>query len=221
MTDNKINKILHLGFLALAFLLLSSCSLGGGDKSENDWRDEVLLAQECGENGLMCCIEKEPACKYGDCSISIVNIESLRGSKMSSFTLESPKPDTKVVGGRDIPIEIRKFERSSRNTPRARSCVELGFSRNPNDPVNRYDVFVEVKNADQLVEGRKVQSAHWKKIIRTALPGIYIPDTAVFEFKKLARIAQFMSLDELKARLESKGWKIEQKYPKKEKQANF
>jgi hypothetical protein len=43
-------------------LILSGCSLPFGDKAPE--RPEVLFAQECGVDGLKCCVT-EPACTYG------------------------------------------------------------------------------------------------------------------------------------------------------------
>ncbi len=48
------------------FSFLSGCSWYKNNKSNNnDWKNEVLMAQECGLDGLPCCLDKEPPCFYG------------------------------------------------------------------------------------------------------------------------------------------------------------
>jgi len=61
----KIANICLLLFLSFS---LSACS-GGTDKITDDWKDEILIAGECGEEGLMCCVDQDPACKYGSCCV--------------------------------------------------------------------------------------------------------------------------------------------------------
>jgi len=54
-------------FSCLYFLLLffiSGCGQKVDDENE-DWKDEVMMAHECGLEGFACCADKEPACQYG------------------------------------------------------------------------------------------------------------------------------------------------------------
>ncbi len=52
--------------LFLGVFLISGCSLKKAPVLENpdSWEDEILMAQECGMDGLKCCTE-DPACRYG------------------------------------------------------------------------------------------------------------------------------------------------------------
>ncbi len=57
----KISSVIIL----LAFTL-SGCFLNKEeDKNNNDWQNEILMAQECGMDGLPCCLDKDPSCFYG------------------------------------------------------------------------------------------------------------------------------------------------------------
>lgn len=50
----------------LVFLFSSACSLGGPEPDTNvAWQDEILIASECGLDGLPCCPEKDQPCLYG------------------------------------------------------------------------------------------------------------------------------------------------------------
>lgn len=59
--------------LIIFFVLASSgCSLNPSVE-EKDWEDEILLASECGQEGLKCCAEN-PNCLYGqECCVSPVD----------------------------------------------------------------------------------------------------------------------------------------------------
>lgn len=51
-------------------LTLSACRLPFFSERGNDtnWQEEVLWANECGEEGLQCCPDRDPGCSYGlDC----------------------------------------------------------------------------------------------------------------------------------------------------------
>ena len=67
----KIKIILKLSvFIFVALVLSGGLWLGyylykGGKLPESKWQDDVLWAQECGEDGLACCLDKEPTCSYG------------------------------------------------------------------------------------------------------------------------------------------------------------
>lgn len=60
-------KISNIWFLLVLLFVLSACSFRSSDKTVDNWKDEVLMAGECGEEGLMCCVDQDPACKYGSC----------------------------------------------------------------------------------------------------------------------------------------------------------
>lgn len=62
------NSIKYLWLLAIGLIIfLAGCSLGGQKKKSgnNDWKNEVLMAQSCGIDGLMCCPDKDPKCQFG------------------------------------------------------------------------------------------------------------------------------------------------------------
>lgn len=57
-----------LFFLVLFFVLsMSACSFNRNE--EDDWQDEIIMAEECGEEGLQCCADKDPECKFGSCCV--------------------------------------------------------------------------------------------------------------------------------------------------------
>lgn len=51
-------------FLLLVILLLGGCSLGFDEQAAEQSPNEILLAQECGMDGLRCCAD-EPKCSFG------------------------------------------------------------------------------------------------------------------------------------------------------------
>lgn len=61
----KKQNLFYFCILLCLFLSLSACSLS--DKEGRGWRDDILIAQECGEEGIACCVDQEPACSYGSC----------------------------------------------------------------------------------------------------------------------------------------------------------
>jgi hypothetical protein len=49
----------------LLLILLPGCLLKKDKNiSSNDWQNEVLMAQECGLDGLPCCVDKNKPCQY-------------------------------------------------------------------------------------------------------------------------------------------------------------
>ncbi len=66
MNYRKIGNICSLFVL---LFVISACSLGSSGEGGDDWKDEILMAQECGEEGLMCCVDQDPVCKYGGCCV--------------------------------------------------------------------------------------------------------------------------------------------------------
>jgi len=62
MRKKKLFKIILTFSLILA---ISACSIVGDSEEDDDWENEVLLASECGMDGLQCCVAPEEECKYG------------------------------------------------------------------------------------------------------------------------------------------------------------
>jgi hypothetical protein len=60
----KNGGFLSGGMIFLLVFLLFGCG-NQENKNSEDWKKEVLYATECGFDGLACCIDKEPACLYG------------------------------------------------------------------------------------------------------------------------------------------------------------
>lgn len=65
--DTASKNIAKSVIIFLFFVLIfSGCSSGKTESGrENDWRNEVLLAQSCGMDGLRCCPDKDPKCQFG------------------------------------------------------------------------------------------------------------------------------------------------------------
>ena len=59
-----MHKILPICLSALLLITVSGCWKNGGESEEIAWQDEVLLASECGMDGLPCCRKGDP-CLYG------------------------------------------------------------------------------------------------------------------------------------------------------------
>jgi hypothetical protein len=60
-------------------------SLSSSSKSEENWQDDILMAGECGEEGLQCCADMDPACKYGSCCVDPNNPENNYCSESCDF----------------------------------------------------------------------------------------------------------------------------------------
>lgn len=54
-------------FLGLSFVLFFTVGCGQKDKEiyQDSWKDDVLVAQECGLSGLTCCFDEERKCQSG------------------------------------------------------------------------------------------------------------------------------------------------------------
>ncbi len=65
----KYKNLLYFLFLLVMLFGISACSDNFQDKNKDDWHNDILLAGDCGEEGLMCCEHKNPACKYGSCCL--------------------------------------------------------------------------------------------------------------------------------------------------------
>lgn len=63
LSDKKIRFI----FCLIILFLFSGCNISQKNKvKNNNWQNEVLLADECGYDGLKCCTDNpEQLCKYG------------------------------------------------------------------------------------------------------------------------------------------------------------
>jgi hypothetical protein len=56
-------------FLLFIIVFVSGCSFK--QAVPDSWKDEILMAQECGMDGLMCCPDTEPSCQYGqECCVN-------------------------------------------------------------------------------------------------------------------------------------------------------
>lgn len=66
MKKNQKRLIFGIFSIFLLVITLSGCSLVNQSVNPvDDWENDVILAQNCGQDGLMCCPDKEPACNYG------------------------------------------------------------------------------------------------------------------------------------------------------------
>jgi hypothetical protein len=99
MKKRIASKILLLFILMLA---ISACSLNKDAKTaEDDWENEILLASECGMDGLRCCAAPEEACRYGQqCCADPLNAKNNfcadsceLGAKHAFCRAEDPKCD--------------------------------------------------------------------------------------------------------------------------------
>ncbi len=57
----EVFKVIFL----LLILTISGCSKNDSFHSGNDWKNEVLMMDDCGSDGLKCCIDQDPACLFG------------------------------------------------------------------------------------------------------------------------------------------------------------
>lgn len=58
------NKKIFLVFLFLIFFT-TGCGEPNKDIYQDSWKDDVLVAQDCGLSGLTCCFDKEKKCETG------------------------------------------------------------------------------------------------------------------------------------------------------------
>lgn len=76
--ENTLAKKTWRIFFLFLILIFSGCSISQKN-SVNDfaWQNEVLLADECGYDGLKCCENAEQPCKYGQsCCVNPKNEEN-------------------------------------------------------------------------------------------------------------------------------------------------
>jgi hypothetical protein len=57
-------KTIYIFFSLFLIVFLSGCSFKKEVKEDISWEEEVLMAEECGMDGLKCCVE-DPVCRYG------------------------------------------------------------------------------------------------------------------------------------------------------------
>lgn len=105
-TETSINKQILIFGCAIFLLLFSGCSISQKKPVvNNNWQNEVLLADECGFDGLKCCENEEQQCKYGQsCCVNPKNnkdnycAESCEEGKEKSFCrLSEPDCDFGLV----------------------------------------------------------------------------------------------------------------------------
>jgi hypothetical protein len=86
-------KAKWLFFSIILLFGLSACSLNNkqsGEDSNDNWENEVLLAEECGFDGLKCCDNEEEQCKFGQsCCVNPVNPEDNYCADVCEFGLEN------------------------------------------------------------------------------------------------------------------------------------
>ena len=100
----KRNIVIYILFFCL-IIGLSACSKQEENKAQDNWENEVLWAEECGQDGLACCADQEPACKYGQtCCVSPSNpnetycAESCRFGELDEFCREAePACDSGMI----------------------------------------------------------------------------------------------------------------------------
>ncbi len=57
---------LNICILAGILMILSGCGRNSPQADKNvGWQDEILMAEECGADGLKCCENTNPACRFG------------------------------------------------------------------------------------------------------------------------------------------------------------
>lgn len=58
----------------IGVILFTGCSKSEPIVEDTEWTNEVIYAEECGLNGLACCVDKDSECKYGlECCVNPFN----------------------------------------------------------------------------------------------------------------------------------------------------
>ncbi len=137
-------QIIIYGLLVFVLLSASACSLE--KKKTENWQDEILLAQDCGEEGLMCCADMDPACKYGSCCVDPNDAtknycsESCEFGKKDTFCLAGNECDKGLAcsegycrecGGKDQPCCGDKACSETSLACFRGNCVTCGETDNP------------------------------------------------------------------------------------------
>ncbi len=138
-------KLAYTSLLLILLLVLSACSFGGSEEVVDNWEDEILIAGECGEEGLMCCVDQDPVCKYGSCCVDPNDPtknycgESCEFGKLDTFCKAGNICDEGLAcsesycvecGGVDQPCCEEKSCAGALACFRG-TCVECGFTGNP------------------------------------------------------------------------------------------
>ena len=82
--DGKARNMALLIFGIVFLFLFSACGVKNQSiQNSDDWKDEVLYADECGFDGLRCCDDSEQPCKFGqNCCVN-------PGNKKENYCAES------------------------------------------------------------------------------------------------------------------------------------
>jgi hypothetical protein len=152
---NYIFKFRGIGLLIFFVFFLSGCQNSFLNKFlnktpvEDDWENDVLLAQDCGMDGLKCCPDREPSCFYGQqCCTDPNNPERnvclddcTCGQKDRFCCLQEPKckeglgcsPDGYCVegGNEDQPCRSRGQKCNDGLICFQEKCVKCGLPGNP------------------------------------------------------------------------------------------
>lgn len=143
-------KVIVLALSAVFVLGVSGCTFGNDSEAGyNSWERDVLMASECGMDGLPCCKEKEPSCQYGQsCCRDPRNQErtycadSCECGKKNAFCCEDDPAcgyglacaNHRCVdcGGRDEPVCAEEDNRCEDGLVAHKGkCVECGRAGNP------------------------------------------------------------------------------------------
>lgn len=137
--------ILAIFSLLVFSSLLSACSLWQKEEPDN-WQDDILMAGECGEEGLQCCIDQDPACDYGSCCVDPNNpsqnycSESCDFGKEGTFCRAGNECDEgltcsegrcELCGGADQPCCANKACAGDELACFRGTCVACGVTGNP------------------------------------------------------------------------------------------
>lgn len=161
-------------FFIFATGILSSCSLPwSGDETSHNWRDDVLMASECGMDGLQCCIDKEPRCLYGqECCVDPIDpsrtycADSCECGKEGAFCcagnnscgpgLACSGHRCRSCGGEGEPVCLSPEEPCQPEfVPYQGKCLECGLTGNPccqADPACQ-DIQVMAEGHAECVDG--------------------------------------------------------------------
>ncbi len=64
MKTAKKKTILFFSLGLAVLLLLSACRPQPSQPANNNWQNEIGVAHQCGEEGLACCLDRQPSCFY-------------------------------------------------------------------------------------------------------------------------------------------------------------
>ena len=92
---------IKIGILLIIPLFVSGCLNLNKNSEDNSWKDEILMAQKCGMDGLRCCTDPENSCHYGqaccvdpnDFNNNYCADECVFGIKDKFCRVEKPKCD--------------------------------------------------------------------------------------------------------------------------------